>query len=337
MHAHVIPDTLQQSGEEDGARLPHVELVETNPSARVLVGERSRFNASEVWHSPQRRLEAMHEQGVDAEVVSPMPLLLDYSFPRLAGLDLSRRVNEYVARLCATSPGQLHGLGIVPMQDPDLAAKELPNLAMSGLRGIEVSSNVNGISIGDERFFDFFAEVESRKLAVFVHALNPTMTDRMPGNAAATYALGAEQTAAVASVACGGLTERCPNLKLAFSHGGGGFPMLIPRAHYFWAKRWNEEPPDEVPVDAEDAPIPSPYEQARRYYYDALLFDRRVLRMAIDILGPDRILVGTDFPAMEREQPAGHSLLSMGLAPDVIDRITWQNCHEFLGLTPAEG
>lgn len=328
MHAHVIPDELPQGA--GPAPLPYVERGEGDQ--RVLVGARSRFPVTEIWHSPQRRLEAMGANGVDVEVLSPMPSFLDYSFSPPDSVKLGRQVNEFVATLCGAAPGRFYGFGLVPMQDPELAAKELSNVVALGLRGIEISSNVNGVAIGDERFFDFFSEVERLNLAVFVHALNPTMQDRMPRSTAPSYALGAEQTVAVASATSGGIAERCPNLRLAFSHGGGGFAALIPRAHYFWAKRWNEEPPGELPLDAEGRPIPAPFERARHFYYDALLFDRRVLRMAIDVLGEDRLLIGTDFPAMERERPVGHSLFTMGLSPETLEKITWRNCGEFLGI-----
>lgn len=328
MHAHVIPDDLPQGA----GTAPALHVERGVGAQRVLIGPRSRFAFTEIWHSPEQRLEVMGEQGIDVEVLSPMPLFLDYSFPPSASVKLGRQVNEFVATLCGAAPGRFYGLGLVPMQDPEIAAKELPSVVDLGLRGIEVSSNINGTAIGGERFFDFFSEVERLGLAVFVHALNPTMLDQMPPSTAPSYALGAEQTVAVASATSGGLAERCPNLRLAFSHGGGGIAALIPRAHYFWAKRWNEEPPSEPPLDAEGRPVPSPFERARHFYYDALLFDRRVLRLAIDVLGEDRLMVGTDFPAMERERPAGHSLFTMGLSPEAVEKVTWRNCCEFLGI-----
>lgn len=335
MHAHVIPDELAPFPKSAQApRPPHVEHAADDPTGRVLVSERSRFPAPQIWYSAEKRLEAMQRDGVDVEVVSPMPSFLDFTFTPADGLELARRVNEFVVRLCESDTNRFFGFGMVPLQDLELAGKELSSLVDVGLRGLEVSSNVNGVSIGDERFWDFFSEVERLGLSVFVHALNPTMSDRMPRSAAASYALGAEQMVAVTSVTSGGLAERCPNLRLAFSHGGGGFPALIPRAHYFWARKWNEEAPDETPTGRDGEPLPSPFEQARRFYYDGLVFDRRTLRMVIDTFGPSRVLIGTDFPAMDREHPAGKTLLEMGLPDDVVEKITWSNCFEFLGMEP---
>ncbi len=75
-------------------------------------------------------------------------------------------------------------------------------------------------------------------------------------------------------------------------------------------------------------------EYARRYWYDTRVFDRRALRYLIDMIGPDRLLIGTDFPAMPREDPAGKTLRAMGLPADVLEAVTWYNCFRFLGIEP---
>jgi len=108
---------------------------------------------------------------------------------------------------------------------------------------------------------------------------------------------------------------------------------MLPRAQYFWGGTWNEEP--KVPERAiipDDGP--SPLEYARRFYYDSLVFDRRAVRYLIDLLGHDRLLVGSDFPAMPREEKAGATLRSMDLDPAVLEDITWYNAFRFLGVTP---
>jgi len=79
---------------------------------------------------------------------------------------------------------------------------------------------------------------------------------------------------------------------------------------------------------------PSPVEYARRFYYDSLVFDRRAVRYLIDLLGSDRLLVGSDFPAMPREEPAGRTLRSMSLPEDVLEDITWNNAFRWLGISP---
>jgi aminocarboxymuconate-semialdehyde decarboxylase len=112
---------------------------------------------------------------------------------------------------------------------------------------------------------------------------------------------------------------------------------MMPRAQYFWGGSWNEEPKDpERAVMPDDGP--SPLDYARRFYYDSLVFDRRAIRYLIDLLGPDRLLVGSDFPAMPRERGgAGATLRSMGLDDAALADITWHNAFRFLGVTPPGG
>jgi aminocarboxymuconate-semialdehyde decarboxylase len=189
------------------------------------------------------------------------------------------------------------------------------------------------VSIGDERFLQFFAEAARLDLAIFVHAM-PGASDRLPPRAAGTYVVGLEGAMAAASLITGGTAERCPRLRVAFSHAAGGFPLMLPRAQYFWGGSWNEEPrvPERAPMPDDG---PSPLELARRFYYDTLVFDRRALRFLVDYLGPDRLLIGSDFPAMPREEPAGRTLRSLGLAGAVLDDITWHNAFRWLGIKPV--
>lgn len=109
---------------------------------------------------------------------------------------------------------------------------------------------------------------------------------------------------------------------------------MLPRAQYFWSGSWNEEPrvPERAPMPDDG---PSPLEFARRFYYDTLVFDRRALRFLVDYLGPGRLLVGSDFPAMPREDPAGRTLRSLELPPAALDDITWNNAFRWLGIKPV--
>ncbi|HEX8968523.1 MAG TPA: amidohydrolase, partial [Chloroflexota bacterium] len=89
---------------------------------------------------------------------------------------------------------------------------------------------------------------------------------------------------------------------------------------------WNEEPP------STDTAGPSPFATARKFFYDTLVFDSRALRYLVDMLGPRQLLIGTDHPAMNREQPVGKTLRMLGLSPPEADDITWNNCFRWLGV-----
>jgi aminocarboxymuconate-semialdehyde decarboxylase len=331
-HAHVMPGSFPvvPSG-CDPAAWPAMSAV-AGADARLLVSGRVRFTARTVWFDAERRLAASAASGVDAEVVSPFPPLLNYALPAGSGRDLARWVSEYIASLCAAFPGRFYGLGTVPLQDPDLAAAELSSVAGLGLAGVEIASNVGGVSLGDPRFGEFFAEAERLGMAVFVHAM-PAPSDRLPGPAVATFGVGIEGSLAAAALVTGGVAEKYPLLRLAFSHAAGGFPLMLTRAQWFWGRTWNEEPPGERGPEAAPWAAPAgPTELARRFWYDSLVFDRRAIRYLVDLLGADRLLVGSDFPAMPREAPCGRTLRSMGLPSGEFEDITWHNAFRFLGI-----
>ncbi len=301
----------------------------------MIAGKNFRTVTDQNW-SATRRLEDMAAEGVDAQVLSPMPELLSYWLTAEDALDLGRHVNETIARLVQASPGHFYGLGTVPLQAPALAAKELVEVKKTGLLGVELGSNVGGKSLGDERFLTFFQEAEAQDVAIFVHALHPTMADRIPGveQLSAAVAFPTDTGLTIVSLIAGGVLEKCPRLRLAFSHGGGSFPFILPRLQGFWSGGlWNGEQPPEGQGGPLRQLIPrSPTEYARRLFYDTLLFDRRAIHYLMEMVGSSQLMVGTDYPYIIREQPVDKTLRSMSLSGDELEAIGWRNCRRFLGL-----
>jgi aminocarboxymuconate-semialdehyde decarboxylase len=324
-HAHLLPDDYPEGAP---SCFPSMEAVDGSTDRTLVFGE-MRFRAKDVFFTAERRLEAQDASGVDMEVVSPMPPLLKYDLPAADGLALAQHVNDFTAELCCHAPDRLAGLGMVPLQDPDAAAAELAAIRDRGLAGVEIASNVVGDSIGHEKFLGFFQEAERLGLSVFVHAM-PSPMSRLPMSAMGTYVVGVEGMFAAGSMALGGTAVACPDLRISFSHAAGGFAMMLPRANYFWGGAWNEGPVDlERAVMPDDGP--SPLEIARRFYYDSMVFDHRTIRYLIDLLGADRLLIGSDFPAMLREEPAARTLREMDLPVDEWEAIACRNALRWLG------
>ena len=332
MHAHVVPDSIRGPGQGLGSdRWPVVDKSGDDP---VLVMGQARFTATPLWWDLEQRLAAADAAGVDLEVISPLPTFLNYSFAPQTGLDFCRATNEWVSRFSEHKPRHFYPLGVVPMQAPELAAAELSNLKNQGFVGVEISSNIAGKSLGDPQYLEFFQEAERTGMCVFVHGLGPTFAERFPPSAGAGFGIAAEIGIAAVSVVGSGLAEKCPNLRLAFSHGAGGFPLMLTRAQYFWSGTWNEAPQTETFAARPNQPPASPAESARKYFYDSLVFDKRALRYLVDMIGADRLLIGTDFPAMQREPKAGQTLRSLDLPQADVDAITWNNCFRFIGVEP---
>jgi aminocarboxymuconate-semialdehyde decarboxylase len=331
LHTHIVPERFPKSSVD---RWPSMDHFEPGRAKVMISGENFRTVTDQCW-SHTRRIADMGQEGADAQVISPMPELLSYWFSPKDGLDMARYTNEQIAAMVQAAPDRFHGLGMVPLQDPDLAAKELAAIKRSGLRGVELGSNILGKSLGEERFLPFFQEAEKQDLAIFVHALHPTYTDRFPATERTINAIGfpIEGGLNIGSMIVSGLLEKCPTLRLAFSHGGGTFPFQLPRLQHAWTGQWNGEPAAEGSVSAMRGMIPRPpVDYARKLYYDTLLFDGRAVRYLIDLLGATQVTVGTDYPFIPREKPLTRTLRQ------VVNDEEWElashlNVKRFLGVS----
>jgi aminocarboxymuconate-semialdehyde decarboxylase len=192
-----------------------------------------------------------------------------------------------------------------------------------GLHGVEITAHINGASPGDPRFWPFWREAERLGLCVFVHAQNPTFSERLVGPAYLENAIGfpIENALAAASVVTSGLMEECPDLRICFSHGAGPFSMVLPRLQRLW--HTNES--------LRRAIKRAPAEYARQLFYDDILFDNRALRYLMDTVGTSQIVVGSDYPFMSRTQLPEEEFDALGLTDDEREDVGWRNCLRFLG------
>ena len=200
MHAHVIPGALDAVGASEDHRGPRIGPCDDDEHARLLENDRGmQFKAIDAFYSAERRLEEQERSGVDAEVVSPMPPLLDYALSGPEGLELSRRVNEFIASLCDGRPGAADGMGMVPMQAPELATAELARVRDMGLVAVEIASNVLGRSLHGDEYEEFWAEAERLEMPVFIHAMPADFGERLPPGLipVAAFAVGADCAAGV--------------------------------------------------------------------------------------------------------------------------------------------
>jgi aminocarboxymuconate-semialdehyde decarboxylase len=254
----------------------------------MMAGRVYRTVSDRCW-DVEKRVADMEEMGLRLQAISPMPELLSYWMDPAAADDLLRYINDQMAEMVAHAGGRLVALGALPLQDIDRAIAELRRLKHElGFAGIEIGSNVNGKPIGSPDFDGLFAEVEKLDMAVFVHALRPAGMDRLIGPAQLQQVLAypTDIGLAAASVITSNLLLRRPGLRIAFSHGGGTLASLLPRL---------QEGYQVFPV-LQESILEAPVAQARRLYYDALVYDDATLLHLIAKFGATQIMLGTDYP-----------------------------------------
>lgn len=236
----------------------------------------------------------MARDGVDRQVVSPMPELLSHWFPASDAAHLCSHINEQIATLCASDPGRFAGIGMVPMQNPALAAARLEEIWSLGLRGIEIGTHINGIPLGASELHEIYAAAEAANLLIMIHPLRPAGTERIGGRPelAAVAAFPLETALAATSLLTHGVPEKFPRLRILLSHGGGALPWILPRLKH--ATTLGPPLDDLFPHDVEA--------MARRFYYDTVLYDADALRFLGGRMGEAQLVVGSDYPFTIRQE-----------------------------------
>ena len=258
---------------------------------------------SNCW-DPEARLRECDEHGVHVQVLSTVPVMFSYWAKPEHTLDLARLLNDHLAEVVAAHPRRFVGLATLPMQAPDLAVRELERAVQQlGLAGIEIGTHVNDWNLNEDALFPVFQAAEELGAAVFVHPWDMMGKERMPKYWLPwLVGMPAETSLAICSMIFGGVFERLPGLRVAFAHGGGAFPATIGRIEHGFKVR-----PDLCAVDNDV----NPRAYLGRFYLDSLVHDARVLRYLIELVGADKIALGSDYPFPLGEAVPGQLIESM--------------------------
>jgi aminocarboxymuconate-semialdehyde decarboxylase len=324
IHTHIVPERFPAYAGK-GRDVPWPSMAEAHACHKhvMISGKVYRTVADGSWSVP-RRVEAMGGMRVARQALSPMPELLSYWLPLEDAKALIRYLNEQIAGMIALAPARFVGLGAVPLQDVDSAILEL-DFAVKKLNfsGVEIASHVNGVSIGDARFEPFFAAAEQLGAAVFVHALRPAGQERIVGAfTEQSVCFPGDIALGAASMITGGVASRHPKLRIAFSHGGGALGLLLPRLVHAW---------NALPKAKASLPE-SPEAIAKRFFYDALVFNPRSIRFLVDSFGGSQLCVGSDYPFNMGDPDPRGTLAKAGLDAATLAAITSGNAKRFLGL-----
>ncbi len=275
-----IPDTLQDSA----GFVPEVYWREL--SARLL-------------DIQDRRLREMDAGGVETMILSLNAPAVQAVADAATADELARRANDYLAEQVARRPDRFQAFAALPMQDPDLAARELERCMAMGFRG----ALVNGFSEvgGDEvRYYDlpiyrgFWSECERLEAPFYLHPRNPLPQDSRiyqghPWLMGPTWAFAQETAVHALRLMGSGLFDEHPGLTIVLGHMGEGIPYML----------WR--------IDNRNAWVKAPKLHAARrtmaeyfrenfYITTSGNFRTQTLIDAILEIGADRILFSTDWP-----------------------------------------
>ncbi|MGW1135924.1 amidohydrolase family protein [Streptomyces zhihengii] len=270
------------------------------------------------------RVAAMDTQGVDVQLVSPSPSHYHYWADRQTATKIYEAANTATAAHCAAAPDRLRGLGLVPLQHPELCAEALDHALGLGLLGVEISSHAPGRELSDPAYEPLWARAEQTGALVFLHPFGCTLDERLDQwYLSNTVGQPVENAVALSHLIFSGVLDRHPELKIVAAHGGGYLPTYLGRSDHAWSAR-----PD---AGAGCAHLPSSY--LRRVWFDSLVHDPHVLRELVRVAGAERVLLGSDFPFdMGSEDPVA-ALRAAGLPADQFHAVRGANAAALLRLT----
>ena len=307
-HAHVvIPEAAKYM-------VPHVDprriamVRYANDETNAVNAQQEKDRGSVAMASRDDRLAVLDAQGIDRQVVAPPPPQCYYQSPIEHAAKASRMVNDGMAEWVEGAPDRFAGLGTVPLQDPDQAATELGRAVTElGLKGVMLLTNMDGEEISADRFRPFWKKAEEVGAVVMIHPNGFTGGERFSdyyfqnviGNPL-------ETSTALHYIIFNGLLRDMPDLKILAVHGGGFLPAYAGRIDHAWGAR----------TDSRAGLPEKPSTYLRKVWIDTVVFTDHQLEYLVAQYGPDKVIMGSDYPFdMADYDPVEH-IVSSGLSDE---------------------
>ncbi len=288
IHTHILPQHIPDFKKKFGYK-GFIQLNHHKPCCAKMIMDDVFFREVEenCW-SPEKRIQECNHNNIDVQVLSTVPVMFSYWAKAEDALVVSQFINDHLADIVNRYPKKFVGLGNLPMHNSSLAIKEIYRCKEIGLRGIQIGSHINNWNLEKEELFPIYEACESLNLALFVHPWWWMGKEKTPKYWLSWLAgMPYETSVAICSMIFGGIFKKYPKLRVAFAHGGGAFPGTIGRIEHGFKVR-----PDLCAIDNNT----NPKEYLGHFYLDSLVHDQKMLEYIIDLVGADRVALGSDYP-----------------------------------------
>jgi aminocarboxymuconate-semialdehyde decarboxylase len=300
VHNHLLPDPYVDrllewdtpvGLERDGERL----FMRHRRSGTASVAAGNRIPVNDGFVDVDARIAWMDDHDVERTLVSvSTPNPLDETFSVAQSTQLVRAINDGYAALQSAYPDRVAGLGMLPLRDAEAAVAEVDRIATElELCGLAVPTSVVGEKLSVPRLEPVFDRVDDHGLTVFVHPHGNALSDDLADDESFLNPLVVfpiETTCQVVRLIYDGFFDR-HDFDVVLSHMGGALLQLAGRF-----ERARSEIDD--PAARPDRPI---LEYVREFYYDCISFHRPALRAAIETVGVEHLVFGTDYPFDEED------------------------------------
>jgi aminocarboxymuconate-semialdehyde decarboxylase len=275
---------------------------------------------------PAARIEYMDRMGVDVQGLATFVSEYFYWAPAKVGTEVSKMQNDKMLQCAADFADRYVVCGAtVPMQDMDHALAEMERVVANGAKGLQIGGTINGHNLDEARFRPFWEAVADTGLPVILHPNGYPESQRFDdyflvnciGNPLETH------TAATRMI-FSGLFEELPGINLVLLHGGGFLPFYASRADHVWEVR---------PETRERIPNKTFSAYLKRLWFDTMVFQPLYLKHLIEVVGSDRVMLGTDYPFdMAETDPVGLIDATEGLSDDERAAIKGGTAEKLFGL-----
>lgn len=328
MHTHIIPKTLPDWTSKFGYG-PFIHLDHHRPGyARMMQGDKFfREIESNCWDEVLR-IDEYAKYNTQVQVVCTIPVLFSYWSKPDDGLQVAQFLNDHIAELVVKYPKNYIGLGTLPMQDTDLAIKELERCKKIGMKGVQLGSNINRKNLSDTIFNPLWAAIEELDMAVLIHPWEMMGQEDMKKYWLPwLVGMPAETARAICSLIFGGVMQRHPKIRFNFSHAGGSFLPTIGRIEHGFHCR-----PDLVAIDN---PV-NPRDYIGKFWVDSATHDTMLFKYVLELQGSKRITLGTDYPFPLGDLEVGKFIEEMNLDPQIQEDIFCNATLEWLNMDKSE-
>jgi aminocarboxymuconate-semialdehyde decarboxylase len=324
IHTHIMPEKMPNWTKKFGYG-EFIHLEERNCKACMMKGDKVFRQVDKNTFDAVTRKGECHATNVSQQVLSTIPVLFNYWAMAKDALETSRFFNDHIAQTVSDHPDSFIGLGTVPLQDVDLAIKEMERCVQElKMPGLEIGTNINGKNLSEPEFFPFYQQAEELGCALFIHPWEMMGEGEMEKYWLPwLVGMPAETTRAICSLIFGGVFQKFPKLRIAFAHGGGSFPYTIGRIEHGFHVR-----PDLVQIDN----AINPRDYLGNFWVDSLVHDATAFNYLMDKVGEDRICLGSDYPFPLGEHRPGELIESLKLANEIEEKLLYKNALDWLGL-----
>ena len=271
-----------------------------------------------------QRLADMENMKLDVMAISCAPQQFYYIVEPSLGAESCRLINDGIADAVKAHPSRFTGIGTVPLQDTELAIKELERCVNDlDFRSIQIGCRVRDEELSAERLEPFWARCEELDVLVFLHPSSfesPRLREHYQANIVGNPL---DTTVAMHYLIFDGVMARYPKLKIYLSHGGAFAASYSARMDHAYAAR----------EDCRVRIYEKPSTYLKRFYFDTIVFSIDQLEYLIKKFGVDHLALGTDYPAdMIEADPVEHVYQVPGLSESDREKICGLNALKLLNL-----